>query len=163
MGHLLNNQLKWKLLYPLQYINRCQTDQENIKVSIEKCWWCSFRWIKLKAHLTNLFFFSKEKGENFFYVPIEHVIQQAFIGIFRINSWGRRKHFLPFLNMACRKMTPKYFLLRHFWNIYYYKAANKPYSLRSGTFLVVEERRLITDIYVYWMMIWWVKIPFSSS
>ena len=97
MGHLLNNQLKWKLLYPLQYINRCQTDQENIKVSIEKCWWCSFRWIKLKAHLTNLFFFSKEKGENFFYVPIEHVIQQAFIGIFRINSWGRSKHFFyPF-------------------------------------------------------------------
>ena len=109
------------------------------------------------------FFFSKEKGENFFYVPIEHVIQQAFIGIFRINSWGRRKHFLPFLNMACRKMTPKYFLLRHFWNIYDYKAANKTYSLRSGTFLVVEERRLITDIYVYWMMILWVKIPFSSS
>ena len=45
----------------------------------------------------SFFFFSKEKGENFFYVPIEHVIQQAFIGIFRINSWGRSKHFFyPF-------------------------------------------------------------------
>ena len=92
MGHLLNNQLKWKLLFPLQYINRCQTDQENIKVSIEKCWWRSFRWIKLKAHLTNLFSFQKKRGK-LFYVPIEHVIQQAFIGIFRINSWGRSKHF----------------------------------------------------------------------
>jgi len=62
------------------------------------------------------FFFSKEKGENFFYVPIEHVIQQAFIGIFRINSWGRSKHFFTLLNMAWRKMTPILFietLLKH--------------------------------------------------
>ena len=104
---------------------------------------------KAEGTFNKSFFFSKEKGENFFYVPIEHVIQQAFIGIFRINSWGRSKHFFTLLNMAWRKMTPKYFLLRHFSNIYYYKAANKTYSLRSGTFLVVEERRLITDIYVY--------------
>ena len=53
------------------------------------------------------FFFSKEKGENFFYVPIEHVIQQAFIGIFRINSWGRSKHFFTLFEHGLQENDSK--------------------------------------------------------
>ena len=97
--------------FTLYNINGCQRDQENIKVSIEML---VNSWVKLKAY--NKSFFLSVKGERKkFYVPIEHVIQQAFIGIFRINSWGHRHILYPFWK-ACWKLTLKVF----YWDTFKY-------------------------------------------
>ena len=66
--------------------------------------------IKLKAYKTNLFLFRGKRKK--FYVPIEHVIQQAFIGIFRINSWGHGETFSTlFIDSMQWELTLKAYIL----------------------------------------------------
>ena len=133
----------------LYNINRCQRDQENIKVSIEML---VYSRIKLKAYKTNLFLFRGKRKK--FYVPIEHVIQQAFIGIFRINSLGTWWDILyPFYRYYSVEIDFKSlywgFCEKMYVNRYFYNKVFCSVVSAEWIFQSFDERWLIADIRVY--------------
>ena len=110
-----------------------------------------YSWIKLKAYITNLFLFRGKRKK--FYVPIEHVIQQAFIGIFRINSLGTWWDILyPFYRYYSVEIDfkslyggfcEKIYVNRYFYNKVFCSVVSAEWIFQS-----FDERWLIADIRV---------------